>query len=131
MLLKVSGVSRLVDDVELRYSNDGKAIATLRLANSEKYKEKEDKCFIKATIFGRGAEIVNQYCQKGSQIFITGKQKQNVWTGQDGKKNYEHYIVVEEFELLGGKKDNEQISAPTQKKSQVEDSDFDPDSVPF
>ena len=72
MLPKINGVFRLSRDIELRYLDSGGSLANIGLVSSEKYKEKEDTCFIDAVAFGKLGEIMNQYLRKGSQIYITG-----------------------------------------------------------
>ena len=75
MLAKVSGVFRISKEIELKYLPSGSAVAKVSLVNSSKYEtqsgeQKEDTCFIDGSVFGKSAEILNQYCSKGSKIYI-------------------------------------------------------------
>lgn len=132
MLLKVSGVTRLVEDVELRYLPGGKAVGTLRLANSKKYKEKEYKSFIQATIFGKGAEVLSQYTHKGSQLYIEAELNQDTWEDAQGNKKSAHKLTITEFQLLDKKEDKTvgRDTTPRQQYSQPE-IDINDDEIMF
>lgn len=104
---KVLGVYRLTQDVELRYLSSGSAVAKLKLVNSSKYKsasgeQKEESCFIDGTIFGRMAEIANQYLVKGSKIFVNAELKQETWE-KDGQKQSRHSLKIDSFEMIDSK----------------------------
>lgn len=106
MLAKVEGVFRLSRDVEIKYTQSGVAIGNLGLVNSEKFtqngEKKENTCFVDASIFGKMAEIANQYLRKGSQIFISGDLVFEQWVNQQGEKKSRHKIKINQFEMLGG-----------------------------
>ena len=111
-LSKVLGVYRLTRDVELRYLSSGSAVAKLGLVNSSKYKKQDgtmadETCFIDGSVFGKSAEILNQYCSKGSKIYIIGDLVQETWTAQDGTNRSIHKIKIESFEFLDSKQDNQ------------------------
>lgn len=107
MLLKVNGVVRLTRDVELRYLPSGGAVCKFGMACSKKYKtasgeQKEDTLFIDGKIFGRMAEVANQYLKKGSKIFIDGELKLETWE-KDGVKHQRHDVSINSFEMLDTK----------------------------
>lgn len=105
MLAKIQGVFRLTRDLELKYLQDGTAVAKLGLACSEKYKEKETQLFLEASVFGKVAEVLNQYAGvKGTQIFLTGKLKTEQWE-KDGVKNSKVVMMIEDFQFIGSKQD--------------------------
>ena len=114
MLASVNGVFRLSQDVELRNTQGGSAIASLSLVNSEKYKtqstgeQKENVCFVNATAFGRTGEVCSQYLRKGSKIYVSGKLKFEQWTAQDGSKRSRHVIHIDSMEMLDQKQDGAQ-----------------------
>ena len=104
MLPKINGVFRLSKDPEQRYTQSGSSIVSLSLVSSEKYKDKEDTCFIDAVVFGAlGDKVVMTYLKKGSQINISGKLKQDSWTNNEGQKMSKHSVTIEGIELLGNK----------------------------
>lgn len=109
--MKINGVVRLATDVEIRYTQSGTAFAKFAVVSSDKRKnqsgqEIEDTCFIDAVVWGRLAEICNQYLQKGAQIYIDGKLKHEKWTAEDGSKRSKHSISIENLQMLGSKKDS-------------------------
>lgn len=130
-LSKVLGVYRLTQDIELRYLPSGSAVAKLKLVNSSKYKDqsgqqKEESCFIDGIIFGKMAEIANQYLVKGSQVFIDAELKQENWE-KDGQKHSRHSLKINSFEMLGNKPQGANSNANIELPS----IDIDEDSLPF
>lgn len=119
MLAKIAGVFRLTRDLELKYLQDGTAVAKLGLACSEKFKEKETQLFLEASIFGKASEVLNQYAgSKGTQIFLTGKLKTEQWE-KDGQKHSKVVMMIEDFQFIGSK-DSGQSSQPQQQAPQQE-----------
>lgn len=115
MLAKVNGVFRISKDIELKYLPSGSAIAKVGLVNSAKYKtqtgeQKEDTCFIDGIVFGKPAEVINQYCKKGSKIFVSGDLNLEQWVAQDGSNKSKHSIKIKEFEFLDTKSGTQQQS---------------------
>ena len=120
---KVLGVYRLTQDVELRYLPSGSAVAKLKLVNSSKYKsalgeQKEDTCFIDGTIFGKMAEIANQYLIKGSKVFVNAELKQETWE-KDGQKQSRHTLKIDSFEMLDSKPSDNQGQPQPKREPQV------------
>ncbi|HKY01464.1 MAG TPA: single-stranded DNA-binding protein [Burkholderiales bacterium] len=119
---KVILVGNLGADPETRYMPSGDAIANIRIATTDKWKDKQSGDMKEATewhrvsFFGRLAEIVGQYCKKGSQIYIEGRIRtrkyQDKETGQD---RYSTEIVAESMQLLGSRQG--QGDAPPQNFS--------------
>jgi len=118
MLAKIQGVFRLTRDLELKYLQDGTAVAKLGLACSEKFKEKETQLFLEASIFGKASEVLNQYAgAKGTQIFLTGKLKTEQWE-KDGQKHSKVIMMIEDFQFIGSKDDNKSAQAQQQAPQQ-------------
>lgn len=136
---KVLGVYRLSGDVELKYLTSGAAVAKLQLVNSSKFKsasgeQKEETCFISGTIFGKMAEIANQYLKKGSKIFVNAELKQETWE-KEGVKQSRHSLKIDSFEMLDSKSDNQ---GQTQRKephieyeNKIPEIDIDEEEIPF
>ena len=115
MLLKVVGVARLTRDVELRYLPSGAAVSKLGFAMSKKYKtqageQKEDVCFIDGSIFGKLAEVANQYLRKGSKIYLDADLKFEQWEDQQGGKRSKHVLNINTFEMLDSKQESQGAS---------------------
>ena len=124
MLLKVTGVVRLVRDVELKYTQSGSAIANFAIVSSKKFKtqageQKEQVNFIDCVAFSKTAEICNQYLKKGSQIYITGELKQDQWTDQNGGKRSKHSVIIESMQMLDsrGSSNNNSSYVPQQQSN--------------
>ena len=104
---KVILVGNLGADPEVRYLPSGDAVANIRLATTDRYKEKESGDVKEVTewhrvaFFGRLAEIVAKYLKKGGSVYIEGKLRTRKWQGQDGQDRYSTEIVADEMQMLG------------------------------
>jgi single-strand DNA-binding protein len=111
MYNKVILVGNLTRDIELRYSQSGRGIASTALATSRKFtsngEKKEEVCFVDITFFARSAEIANQYLRKGSKILVEGRLNFDQWVDQNGQKRSKHSVVVETMQMLDSKSDNQ------------------------
>lgn len=108
MYNKVVMVGNLTRDIELRYLPSGAAIAKSAVATSYKYKtstgeQKDEVCFLDFNIFGRSAEVANQYLKKGSKVLLEGRLVLEQWTGQDGSNRSKHSLRVDTMKMLDGK----------------------------
>jgi len=102
---QVTLVGRLVADPELRYTQGGVPVVSLRLAVDREFKNsdgKRDTDFINCTAWRKVAEIVQQYTKKGSLILVSGSLQQDNYE-KDGEKRYTVKVVVDTIRLLGGK----------------------------
>ena len=101
-------VGRLTRDAELRYTNNGNAVANFSLAvNSRRRRDDQwvdEAHFFDAVMFGRSAEAVSQYLTKGKQIGIEGELRQSRWE-QDGQRRSKVEIFVRNLQLLGSRGD--------------------------
>ena len=108
---KVILIGNLTRDPQLKYlpgSQTGNVVE-FGMAVNHKFRtktgeEREEVCFIECTCFGKGGEIINQYCQKGKQILVEGRLKYDTWEDkQGGGKRSKHTVVVDNFQLMGGR----------------------------
>lgn len=139
MYNKVIMVGNLTRDIELRYLPSGAAIAKSAIASSYKYKtqageQKDEVCFLDFNIFGRSAEVANQYLRKGSKVLLEGRLVLEQWTAQDGTNRSKHSLRVDTMKMLDSKSDsntggnsynpsqnnsyNQQQAAPQQQQNQ-------------
>jgi single-strand DNA-binding protein len=106
---KVILVGNLGADPEVRYLPSGDAVANIRLATTDRYKDKASGDFKEMTewhrvaFFGRLAEIVNEYLKKGSSVYIEGRLRTRKWQGQDGQDRYSTEIVADQMQMLGAR----------------------------
>jgi len=102
-------IGNLTRDPQLRYLPSQTAVVDFGLATNRRYKtasgeEREETCFVDCTAFGRIAEVLNQYCQKGKQIYLEGRLKFDSWEDkQGGGKRSKLSVVVENFQFLGSR----------------------------
>ena len=106
MFNKVILVGNLTRDVELRYLPNQSALAKLGLATNRRYKKQdgsqgEEVCFIDVNLFGRTAEVANQYLKKGSSVLIEGRLVLDTWMDNNGQKKSKHSITAESMQMLG------------------------------
>ncbi len=112
MYNKVVMVGNLTRDIELRYLPSGAAIAKSAIATSHKYKtqtgeQKDEVCFLDFNIFGRSAEVANQYLRKGSKVLLEGRLVLEQWTAQDGSKRSKHSLRVDTMKMMDSKADSQ------------------------
>lgn len=106
---KVMLIGNLGKDPEVRYSPNGGAIATITVATSESWKDKNtgeqvDKTeWHRVVFFRRLAEIAGEYLKKGSKVFIEGKLQTRKWQDKDGQDRYTTEIVANEMQMLDSK----------------------------
>jgi single-strand DNA-binding protein len=96
---------RLTKDPEIRYTQSGKAVATLSLAVGRRFK-KDETDFFDCTAWEKTAEVAAEYLRKGSLIGITGSLKQDRFE-KDGQKRSKVTILIEQLEFLESKKSAE------------------------
>lgn len=109
---KVILLGFLTRDVELRYLPSGSAVATIGLAINRRYKKQdgsqgEEVCFVDAKLFGRTAEIANQYLRKGSKALIEGRLAFETWE-KNGQKYSKHFVLGENLQMLDNKQEANQ-----------------------
>jgi single-strand DNA-binding protein len=103
---KVVLVGNLGKDPEMRYMPNGNAVATLTLATTESWKDKQtgerkDKTeWHRLTVFNRLGEMCGEYLKKGAKIYVEGKLQTRKWQGQDGQDRYTTEIVVSEIQMM-------------------------------
>lgn len=118
----------LTRDPELRYTPNNTAVVDAGLAVNERYKgsngdTQESVSFFDLVFWGRQAEVLNEYCQKGRDILIEGRLKQETWETEEGDKRSKVKVIVERFEFGRSSNDVENNAAsadstptPTPKK---------------
>jgi len=97
---------RLTRDIELRYTPQGKAVASFGLACNDS----DEKCnFFECQAWEKTAEVMNEHLKKGSKILINnGRFNQERWDDKEsGEKRSKYVLNVQSFEFMGGKRDEE------------------------
>jgi single-strand DNA-binding protein len=106
---KVIVVGNLGNDPEVRYTPSGSAVATISVATSDSWKDKqtgeqrEKTEWHRIVMFNRLGEIAGEYLRKGSQVYIEGKLQTRKWQDQSGNDRYTTEIVANTMQMLGGR----------------------------
>lgn len=99
---------RLGRDAELRYTQSGTAVATISLATTETWKDKqsgqrqEKTEWHRVTLWGKAAEALQEFLRKGKQILVEGRLTTRKWTDKQGQDRYTTEIKADRVVLLGG-----------------------------
>lgn len=120
-LNKVFLMGNLTRDPELKYTPSGTAVASFGIAINRSWQgadgeKKEDVCYVDITMFGKRAEVIDQYFKKGHPIFVEGRLQFQQWETKDGQKRNALKVVAEDFQFIGGKANSSgsgQASEPT------------------
>lgn len=139
---KVLLIGNLGADPEVRYTQSGTAVANLRVATSERWKDRQSGELQERTewhrvvLFGKLGEIAAEYLKKGSQVYLEGRIQTRKWQGQDGQDRYTTEVVASEMQMLGGRGEGAgggraggEMGAPPADHSQ--DAGLDDDEIPF
>jgi single-strand DNA-binding protein len=106
---KVLLIGYLGRDPEVKYSQQGTAIAQLSVATTERWKDKggvlqEHTEWFAVKAFGRRAEVVGEHLHTGSRIYVEGRKRTESWDDtQTGAKHYKHLVYVDRVEFLDSK----------------------------
>lgn len=106
---KVLLMGNLTRDPQLRYTPNQTAVVEFGIASNRKWKDQsgqmqEDTCFVDCVAFGKSAETLNKYVQKGSSLFIEGRLTFDSWEAKDGSKRSRLRVTVENFQFLSDSK---------------------------
>ena len=104
--LKLSFIGNLGRDPEMRYTPDGKPVTSFSVAVNNQFASAvgetvKETVWIKASAWGKLAEVTNQYLKKGSKVYVEGRIKPlRLWDGQDGEKHADIEVTIAEIEFL-------------------------------
>ena len=103
---KVILLGNLTRDPQLTYTPNQTAVVDFGLATDRKWtgqdgSAREETCFVDCRSFGRSAENINKYCQKGRPLLVEGRLTFDSWQAQDGSKRSKLRVTVERFCFVG------------------------------
>jgi single-strand DNA-binding protein len=110
-LNRVLLIGNLTRDPDVRYTRNGTALADIGLAINRTWKgddgeKKEEVTFVDVTLWGRLAEIAQEYLKKGIPLFIEGRLQLDTWDDkQTGQKRSRLHVVAESMQMLGNRPD--------------------------
>lgn len=127
MLNNLSILGRVTKPLELKYTKESLAVLEFDIANSTKSLNKETTTFLRCVLYGRGAEVFNQFVKKGDRVLLQGELRQNSYTDKSGSNRSYHFLHVNTFDFIEskGEQSKQQESQPkeptqnTGKQSQV------------
>ena len=108
-LNKVMLIGNLTRDPELRHTPKGSAVAEISLAinrnwTNDQGQKQEDTTFVEVTLWGRQAELAQQYLTKGRPVYIEGRLQLDSWDDKDtGKKRSKLRVIGENMQFLDSK----------------------------
>lgn len=103
---KVILIGNLGADPEVRFMPSGGAVANIRLATTEFWKDRqsgepqERTEWHRVVLFGRLGEVAKDYLRKGSRVYVEGRLQTRKWQGQDGQDRYTTEIVANDLQML-------------------------------
>ena len=120
-LNKVMLIGRLTRDPESKTTGGGTKVVTFGTAVNNRRKERDGSyqdvpMFIEAVAFNKTGEVIEQYCRKGSQVYLEGRLDLEQWDDKNtGQKRSKHKVVVDNVQLLDSKRDGPQAqdNSPT------------------
>lgn len=131
-------IGNLTRDPELRFLPKGTAVARITLAvnrtftSGEGGEKKEEVSFVDVDVWGKQAEVINQYVKKGHPLLVEGRLKQDTWEDKtSGQKQSKLKVVLETFTFLPTgqpKTENDRAASKPETPNKAQDDD---DSVPF
>jgi single-strand DNA-binding protein len=108
-LNRVMLIGNLGADPEMRYLPSGDAVANIRIATTESWKDKasgekkEETEWHRVSFFGKLAEIAGEYLKKGSPVYVEGRIKTRKWQDKDGQDRYSTEVVADRMQMLGSR----------------------------
>ena len=116
-------IGRLGKDPEVRYTPDGAMVTNFNLATDEQWKDKNGEKVQKTewmniVMWGKLAEVAQQYLKKGQLVYLEGKLQTRSWEGKDdGVKHYTTEIVAQTLKMLGGNGGEKTASSPAKQNN--------------
>ena len=121
---KVILIGNLTRDPEVRHTPKGTAVGDIALAVNRNFtgdngEKREETTYIDVTLWGRTAEIAQQYLRKGRPVYIEGRLQMDTWEDkQSGQKRSKLKVVAENLQLLGSRPDGEGNAAGGGRRSE-------------
>jgi single-strand DNA-binding protein len=109
-------VGRLGRDPETRFTGSGQAVANFSVATDETFKDRNGERqkrteWHKIVVWGKQAEIAQQYLKKGALVYIEGRIQSREWQDKEGQKRTSFEIVASNFRMLGGRSEGAALGA--------------------
>ena len=118
---KITVVGHLGRDPVLRYTPQGTAVCDFSVATSERRSgggdAQETTTWFKITLWGKQAEVANQYLSKGKQVYVEGRLRQTEYTDREGMKRTSLEVNATDIQFLGTRGEEGATSAPAARSA--------------
>ena len=139
-LNKVQIIGNLGADPEMRFTANGRAVATFRVAVNRRYQtaegeRREETEWVRVVAWARLAELAGQYLTKGRQVYVEGRLQTRQWDDQDGNRRYMTEVVAQDIQFLdrssGAPYDDADFGGAGAGAGAGAGGDVEPDDLPF
>jgi len=125
-LNKITLIGNVGSDPEMRYTPNGKAVTSFRMATNYRYsgpdgERREETEWFRVSVWGKQAESCNQFLSKGRRVYVEGRLRSRNWEGQDGQMRTSLEVTADRVLFLGRQ-------APA---SLPEEGELEPEDLPF
>ncbi|MQC19079.1 MAG: single-stranded DNA-binding protein [Chloroflexi bacterium] len=132
-------IGHLGADPEMRYTANGSAVTTFRVATSRNFTDgsgerREETEWFRVVTWNRLAETCAQYLTKGRLVYVEGRLQTRQWDDQQGQRRYTTELIAETVRFLGGGRDgggSGGFASPGFATGPDNEGDIDPDDLPF
>lgn len=137
MLNKAMIIGNLGADPEMRYTANGSATTTFRVATSRTFKKQDGTRgevteWFQVVTWNQLAELCAQYLVKGRTVYVEGRMQTRSWDDKDGQKRYRTELIAEQVKFLGGRDAGPpSVGLDPANVMGDADGDIDPDELPF
>jgi len=127
-LNKVMLIGNLTRDPEIRYTPKGTALAEVGIAVNRRYtaengEKREETTFVEVTMWGKTAELAEQYLKKGRQVYIEGRLRLDTWDDKTtGQKRSKLGVICEEMQFLGSRESGGEGRPPASEYDEARES---------
>ena len=132
-LNKVQMTGRLGADPEMRFTTQGHAVTTFRVASNRSWRtpdgeSHEDTEWFRVVAWNKLAEICNQFLAKGARVYVEGRLQTRQWQDQEGQTRHSTEVIANDMILLDTRRDT--ANAPSDERAPVAIASISPASAP-
>lgn len=133
---KIVIVGHLGRDPEIRYTPQGTAVCNISIATTEKRKGRDGESqdattWFRVTLWGRQAEVANQYLSKGKQVYIEGRLRQDEYTDREGNRRQTLEVTATDLQFLSSARDSAEGQSSAPDAGPPPAGNPDDDDIPF
>lgn len=119
---KITIIGHLGRDPELRFTPAGTAVCQFTVATTEKRKDRDEvTTWFRCSVWGKQAELANQYLVKGAQVYLEGRLRLEEYTDKEGQKRASLEVNVTDVQFIGTRSDKAQAASATSEATKADD----------